>query len=467
MATGMLIACAALVIEPLLRGRGRPGRTVWVGAMSLSVLLPLFALLRPEPTLMADVAAPVGSVFSSPLFVDLMASTGAPAALLGRTEPYLLATWLVASALLFVGLIGGLVRLRVRARRWPAARIADDEVLVSNDFGPAVMGLWAPRVVVPSWALGLEPAQLRMIVAHEREHGLAGDTRLLLAGALTVALAPWNPAAWWLMRRLRAAIELDCDARVLRSGAPAAEYGALLLKLSPRARGLPMAVAAFAKPQSLLERRLTMIVHGSKRGGPLKASVAMIAATLLLVAACETPAPTAALPDAGDLVAEVIQAAPPGQVRLLGENGTSPLVYVDGVRIEGLPSDLDPDAISRIEVVKGEAARALFGEEAAVGVIQIFTVAEEVEAGGSYIARQLPEAGGSVIRVRPLEAGGSYITADTSLQIAYSAERKFFVDGELVDRDYLESIDPEDILRVEVAKGEAGDAVHITLKERG
>ena len=49
-----------------------------------------------------------------------------------------------------------------------------------------------------------------------------------------------------------------------------------------------------------------------------------------------------------------------------------PLVYVDGVRVEtSFIESLNPDDIERIEVVKGEAAVALHGEEASSGVIQI------------------------------------------------------------------------------------------------
>ena len=61
-----------------------------------------------------------------------------------------------------------------------------------------------------------------------------------------------------------------------------------------------------------------------------------------------------------------------GQARL-----GAPLVFVDGQRV-GEPTDqflgsLDPDAIDRIEVLKGEAAIERFGPEAEDGVIQIFT----------------------------------------------------------------------------------------------
>jgi outer membrane receptor for ferrienterochelin and colicin len=61
-------------------------------------------------------------------------------------------------------------------------------------------------------------------------------------------------------------------------------------------------------------------------------------------------------------------------LRADGENAPQPLVYVDGERMEGgIPENLDPDRIDRVEVIKGEAAVALYGPEASVGVVQIFT----------------------------------------------------------------------------------------------
>lgn len=61
-----------------------------------------------------------------------------------------------------------------------------------------------------------------------------------------------------------------------------------------------------------------------------------------------------------------------------------PIIYVDGVRINsegGLGgagaasrlNDINPEAIARIEVLKGAAAATLYGTEASNGVIQIFT----------------------------------------------------------------------------------------------
>ena len=64
-------------------------------------------------------------------------------------------------------------------------------------------------------------------------------------------------------------------------------------------------------------------------------------------------------------------------VRMVGD----PLIYIDGIRVNEMP-DLDPDAIERIEVLKGAAAAALYGEEASNGVVQIFLKADAASNPG-------------------------------------------------------------------------------------
>lgn len=79
------------------------------------------------------------------------------------------------------------------------------------------------------------------------------------------------------------------------------------------------------------------------------------------------------------------------RIRIRGSSSLSqlnePIIYVDGVRVDrsagemmggtqSQPSRLDdipPDAIERVEVLKGAAAATLYGTEASNGVIQVFT----------------------------------------------------------------------------------------------
>ena len=74
----------------------------------------------------------------------------------------------------------------------------------------------------------------------------------------------------------------------------------------------------------------------------------------------------------------VVTKAPPGW---------QPVVYVDGVRVDGgfaglgdLLPELDPERIDRIEVGKGEVAQKRYGREGANGVIHIFTKKKSPEA---------------------------------------------------------------------------------------
>ena len=80
------------------------------------------------------------------------------------------------------------------------------------------------------------------------------------------------------------------------------------------------------------------------------------------------------------------------RIRIRGSSSLSqlnePIIYVDGIRMDrsstgvgggvsqGNPSKLDdipPEAIERVEILKGAAAATLYGTEASNGVIQIFT----------------------------------------------------------------------------------------------
>jgi TonB family protein len=80
---------------------------------------------------------------------------------------------------------------------------------------------------------------------------------LLFGAALSVALMPWNLALWFQARRLRVAIELDCDARVLRTHPRPERYGLLLLTIAQRRSLVPSMLAPMlSEPASHLERRI-------------------------------------------------------------------------------------------------------------------------------------------------------------------------------------------------------------------
>ena len=126
------------------------------------------------------------------------------------------------------------------------------------------------------------------------------------------------------------------------------------------------------------------------------------------------------------------------RIRIRGNASLSqtnePVVYVDGVRVDrgggfggavgsgggGSPSrldDINPEAIARVEVLKGAAAATLYGTEASNGVIQIFTKKGEigpprfsfqVQQGASWAPDVYPD---NVGFARSLVENGQTLTA--------------------------------------------------------
>src|SRR5205823_5399692 len=97
----------------------------------------------------------------------------------------------------------------------------------------------------------LSPDELRMALAHELAHVRRSDLWWSLAPHLARWLFFFHPLATLACREWVTAREAACDAASLRAtGAPAAEYGRLLLKLVARSNGqaLPAlgATAGFA-----------------------------------------------------------------------------------------------------------------------------------------------------------------------------------------------------------------------------
>jgi hypothetical protein len=207
-------------------------------------------------------------------------------------------TWLLSSLLLIVLAGWSSVQARGRRRRWVPSEMDGVRVLLTDRTGPAVIGLVRRQIVLPRWVMGLSAHERGLILRHETEHVRAGDPALVCAVLLMLIATPWNPLLWVMRRRLQRAIELDCDARVLKARVNARAYGALLLKvaqLDVGTAGLAGAGAAFSRVSDLRAR----IEHIAKpREAPRHGiGVAYLAGSLALFGvACAAPRPAPAAP---------------------------------------------------------------------------------------------------------------------------------------------------------------------------
>ncbi len=291
----LLVGGSAWFLDRGLRALGRPTRWVWIGALGVGGPAPFLPRFLPAAAT-ADGPGPL----SIPLYAlyelgspgsPLPEQSGSLLAGMGLEDP-VGALWILGSVLVLVLFALFCLRLRRLRARCEPRDVCGEEVLRSDGFGPAVVGLIRSRIVLPSWTFGLGERELEMVVLHEREHVRARDPALLAVGLLLASISPWNPAVWWSLARLRLAVEGDCDRRVLARGTSARSYARLLLTVAAGCRRTPDPAPALIRGgHSAIERRLMMIKTATRKP-PIRASILTAAAGVGLFAlACDTPIP--------------------------------------------------------------------------------------------------------------------------------------------------------------------------------
>ena len=398
---GLLFAVGAAAAQRVFAlYRGAPLRWLWAGALAATMvvsavwLVPVRARAIPAGVAAASVAA-TGA--ASPFRVPAFRLPPVPLAF----ERGLVAAWAVISLSLAAMLLFAMARLRRERRGWNDGVVGGAPVSLSDSLGPAAVGIWRPRVVLPPWVLGLDDAAQRAIVAHEAEHQRMHDPALLVGGLLAVVLMPWNAGVWLAWRGLRNAVEFDCDERVLRRGVERADYARILLSAWGHTRMSWLPSAALTRPSGLGSRVEHLMRPEPRRRG-MRALIGTMAAALLVVAACETPAPQRVLgtsePQPSKSVAQatvvrdpliiidgVRQDSTAGHI-VTPANGATPFVRVTDAGPSGTLAALAkiPAAdIASVDVLKGFAATAKYGAAGANGVIIITTKKGAASKGGS------------------------------------------------------------------------------------
>lgn len=299
-AIALVFVAFGYAVERGLFLAGRSTRWAWIVALTGSIALPGAAWLRPEAfgTVAIPARQPAGSQSVGAHVEAQKAWSGTPALTvrprgvgLAALDRVLAWVWPASSGVLLLVLAAAALRLASLRRRWQPCVIDGLTVWLSDDVGPAVIGLWPPRVVMPSWVFSLDPERRRLVLAHEVEHVRARDPWVLAAGTVALVVAPWNVAMWWLVRRLRLAVEIDCDARVVGCGRRAPEYGELLLQVGRRLTRLPISAPALGEPRTFLEHRIRRMAARLPRRRWLGVSAAAAVAGVAVVGACEAPRP--------------------------------------------------------------------------------------------------------------------------------------------------------------------------------
>ena len=420
---------AASAAEWLLRARRRPIRFVWVAAAGLSIGLSATAPLRTR----AAHGGPTGQIDPASLALVQTSLHSVEQRVPASAMPYVLGLWALATLLVALSFLVVYARVRRARRGWPVVELLDQRVRIAPTIGPLVLGIVRPEIIVPRWILDRSREEQRVILAHEAAHVEARDPVLLTAVCALVALAPWNPGLWLILSRLRLAIEVDCDTRVLRGGVSARSYSSLLVDVAERATPLRLAATALADDASHLHQRI-LAMHPRRPSHPLfrGVSVAIIGLTALL-AACEAKMPTAAQVDQMDARSAEVAA------RSIGLSDSSVAWFVNGVRTSAVAAkQIAADSIATVEVSKAEGRSRISIVTKGAAQIGVATTNDTLRGLRRRVA-SLENTLGNATRSQP-----------AGLQAAAPI---LIVDDVRTDPSALKSIDRARIATVNVLKG--------------
>jgi bla regulator protein BlaR1 len=301
-----LLSLAALALERSARIRQRPTRWPWAASMMGSLLVPLamrWVSLIPRLTDVVDPAMPQSVVAlqqmtaGGPSPSRWLSAAAGPLSASPELDRLLQVGWIAASTLLLLTILAGSVQLNRRRRGWERGSMAGVSVHISKDAGPAVAGLLRPHIVVPRWLTQWPPDVQELVIAHEQGHLEAHDAQLVMITLGLLVCMPWNLPLWWQLRRLRFAIEVDCDARVLRRGYDVSRYGETLIAIGERQSAAIALVAAMSEPSSLLERRIRNMLRKKTKYAHAMAAVLAGLGIVFAVGAAEISPPNNDNPD--------------------------------------------------------------------------------------------------------------------------------------------------------------------------
>jgi beta-lactamase regulating signal transducer with metallopeptidase domain len=293
---GVLLGAAALAAERVAGWFGAPRRGIWMAAVLGSVLLPALALsvpgFLPDLGLVPDPAAALATMDAT---ASQGMADGAQNFVLpdpgGRRAVSLFTVlglaWAASSLVIFITLLWTGRKLRMISARSIETEVDGVAVRVSERTGPAVIGLLHPVLLVPRWVVDASAEERRLILLHEQEHVAGRDTWLLLVATVAVGAMPWNLPLWWQHRRLRLAVETDCDRRVVARGASRKLYGRALLRAAASIPPLPLGIPAWGESTRELERRIMAMTARPPKHRLLSSIPLLAMAAAVTAAACD------------------------------------------------------------------------------------------------------------------------------------------------------------------------------------
>ncbi len=222
--------------------------------------------------------------------------------------PFLVVFWLVGASIMALRLVLELVYIqRLSIHAWPveakwtsmiqnyASRLGiwKEVRLLESDWvsSPVTVGVIQPIVLLPIGLInGLTSDQVACILAHELAHIRRYDFIVNIAQSVVEMLLFFNPAVWWISKRIREERELCCDDMAVELTGSKHQLAYTLAKLEEWRMEVPGLAMSFNSPKSkVVERIHRLIGQESKADVMTKGWMSVLLLTAFFVLAAFRP----------------------------------------------------------------------------------------------------------------------------------------------------------------------------------
>ncbi|MGB4400388.1 MAG: M56 family metallopeptidase [Daejeonella sp.] len=340
-----------------------------------------------------------------------------------------------------------------------------------------------------------EAGELQSILEHELVHVKQLHTFDVMLAEISTILYWFNPGAWLMKKAIKANLEFITDQEVIRSGIDSKEYQYTLLKTHALPQNqMPVNNFHFLT----IKKRIAMINKKPSNKINLSNYFLLLPAIMLLVLLAGvskadftrkgvvdaiTNMPVLPLdrvftdnteanqvevkkesittdqPDPIEDKKPTLQTSPQdtiknGTVKISGINEQAPPLYiVDGKEMPARWKDLEPNTIATVDVYKGEAAIARYGEKGKNGVIEIRT---KLAGSGQNIESSKPKLA---------TADGSNQNQNVSLK---NIDKQLIIlDGKEISKSELEQMKVSSIVTINILKGNSAVSQYGEKGENG
>ena len=300
----LLAVLAAGMVRLLPRANAATRYAIWFTALLLAVATPAIVVIHWSAPVSAAMAP---ALPTAPWVVPVTAQWPMYAAL----------AWLAIATLLLARVAWSLVHIHgLKRRATLIGQRGNVRVLASGDARvPMAAGFVRRAIVIPQSLLDeLTNQEFEQVICHEMAHLRRWDDWTQLAHAMAQAVFFFNPAMYWIGRRLMIEREMACDDWVVSTTGEARPYAACLThlhELTCRARAPQLAPGATGRTRWQISARVEALLRPDRnstarfsRSGWMAAS-ALVSAALVLAARTTMPVGVQEIPVAGMALAQL------------------------------------------------------------------------------------------------------------------------------------------------------------------